>query len=132
MYNSVEEARQVLTNVSLSALDRENAVHYLAEQNNPDIVTWLVETLDDDTFGVRWAAASALADMGQVALPAVLSALTTHSGSSWMREGVYHILHYNSSLLVREKSAELMAALKGPGADMASPAAALRLAQALR
>ena len=131
MFSSIEEAKKTLDDVTRPALDREDAVHYLAKQDDPNILRRLVTALDDDVFGVRWAAAIALAEMGKAAIPHVLSALTVNAGSSWMREGVYHVLHYNTSLAVREKSTELMAALKGPAADMASPAAAARLREAL-
>ena len=132
MYNSIQEALQVLDDLKRSPLERENAVHYLADKDDAKALERLVAALDDDVFGVRWAAATALANKGEKALPLLMSALTVQSGSSWMREGVYHALHYNTSPTVREKSIELMAALKGPGADMAAPAAAVRLMQALR
>ncbi len=131
MYSSIEEARKTLDDVTRPTLEREDAVHYLAKQDDPDTLARLVSALDDNAFGVRWAAAVALAGKGATALPQLLRDLTIHSGSSWMREGIYHVLHYNASPAVREKSAELMVALKGPAADITSPIAATRLLQSL-
>ncbi len=132
MYTSTQAALQALDDLKADTLDRESAVRYLADQIDTGSMDRVIAALDDDAFGVRWTAATVLAQKGEAVLPQVLSTFIVHDGSNWMREGLYHIVHYNASLAIQKKSAELMAALKGPGADIAAPLAASRLLQSLR
>jgi tRNA pseudouridine(38-40) synthase len=69
---------------------------------------------------VRWAAGSALALIGEPAMPAVLSALLQPSVDKTLRDGVRHVLTDNSSANVRQLSVPLIKALKGPEADIAA------------
>jgi hypothetical protein len=100
----------------------------------------LIESLLDDEFSVRWEAAVALAQLGPHAFPDVLEALTDPKlNTARLREGVMHILHYSSRKEEEPSSGhkpvevqvvansgdlvyvdELMAALKGPAADIRS------------
>jgi hypothetical protein len=87
----------------------------------------LVTALEDDDAGVRRSAGAALAQLGDVAFPALLGKLAHRSNDAWLREGARHGIHYNSSPRVRDESGDLMRALKGPGADIASMEAAYKL-----
>ncbi len=115
---SEDSAFQLLDNVQESTRVREAAVKYLAEQATPAAIRRVTLALDDDDFGVHWEAAVSLAKLGEGALPELLKALTKPqlASSPRMREGAYHVLHYNVSPVVRSHAARLMAALKGMAA----------------
>jgi HEAT repeat protein len=87
----------------------------------------LVQALRDNDFGVRWAAAEALAQLGPGILIPLLQALTDpdQAGDPRLRESSYHVLHRARDLPVPVKT--LMEALKGPGADIATIREAGRL-----
>lgn len=63
----------------------------------------LVQTLEDEDPGVRWAAGNGLIDLGEDCLEPLLRALIDRGGSVWLREGAHHVLH----ALVREGMEEL-------------------------
>ena len=107
----------------------------------------MVGALRDPEFAIRWAASVALAQLGPLALPEVLRALTNpKSNTVRLREAVIHILHYSSNLaresIYKHKDMEpkvyikpgklvsvskLLSALKGPAADISSMRAANKL-----
>ena len=60
-------------------------------------------------------------------MPALLKALTRPDSDSRLRESAVHIIHQNSSSKVREDTQELLGALKGPSAAIASIEAAYEL-----
>jgi HEAT repeat protein len=127
MINSTQEAIALLENTRLSEHEREGSVHYLRDHPSPEGDEALIAALDDDDAGVRWAAGAALAELGDDAFPALLNKLAHKSNDTWLREGARHVIHYNSSSRVRAESGELMRALKGPAADIASMEAAYKL-----
>ena len=67
--------------------------------------------------------------LGDDAFPTLLNKLAHKSNDTLLREGARHVIHYNRSATVRAESGELMRALKGPGADIASMEAAYKLSK---
>jgi len=146
-----DQAIAVLNDKQLAYSKREVAVHYLAQHPTPEGIKALVVALRDSELGIRWIAATALAQLGPLALPEVLRALIDpKTNTVRLRDGVIHILHYSSNLahepvykhphmepkvhikpgtLVSVK--ELMTALKGPAADIKSMRAAGKLLSTL-
>lgn len=128
---STAQALQLLDDPKQSTAVREAAVHYLGEHHTPANLARLVDALEDDEFGVRWAAAATLALVGDVGLEPLLRGLMQKHTSAWLREGVYHILYYNTSDQVSNRTVELQKALKGPAAEVATLTAAEHLLMAL-
>ena len=110
-----------LDDVREEAAVREAAIRFLAEAPTPAVITRLVQALQDDDFGVRWTAATVLAQHGEPALREVLTALTDPQrvGDPRLRDCAYHILHNNPTSLPVSLQ-ELLAALRGPAADIAA------------
>ncbi len=127
MIDSTAEAIALLQNTSLSEQEREHAVHFLRDHPTPEGIEALVTALEDDDAGVRWSAGAALAQLGDAAFPALLEKLAHKSNDTWLREAAHHVIHDNSSPRVRDESGDLMRALQGPGADIASMEAAYNL-----
>ncbi|MGC1375429.1 MAG: HEAT repeat domain-containing protein [Anaerolineales bacterium] len=147
MFTGEDQAIAVLDETTLAYHRRESAVHYLAEHPTQTGIKRLVRALSDHEFAVRWAASVALSQLGPPALPEVLRALADPElNTARMREGAIHILHYSSdlaSILIHKHQhmepkvylkpgvlvsvGELMAALKGPAADVSSMHAAGKL-----
>jgi HEAT repeat protein len=123
---SLEEAMRILDSQSQSIARREQAAHYLKENPSEAAISRLADAMDDEDFGVRWAASSALAEMGIDGLPYVLRKLIKHY-SSPLRESAYHFLHYNNSRWVQEHAAPLMKALKSVAPEVEGPREAYRL-----
>jgi len=129
MFSSESQAVKILDDQDRSYREREAAVKYLADLASPSAIRRLVVALQDDNISVRWEAAVSIANLGDTALPEVLKALTDphRVGDPRLRQGVYHILHTNASLHLPQAAGDLMRALKGPGADIATMEAAGRL-----
>jgi HEAT repeat protein len=97
--NPEEQAIALLNDKKLSYDKRQFAIHYLAERPTPIAIKGLVSALRDSEFAVRWTAATALAQLGILALPDVLRALMNPiRNTARLREGVLHILHYSSTI----------------------------------
>jgi hypothetical protein len=145
--NPEDQAIQILQNMQLDIQQREFAIHYLAEHHTPAGIQALVAALQYKEFALRWIASTALAQLGPLALPEVLKALTNPKlNTAPLRESVLHILHYSSNLAqepvykhqhiqpqiylkpgVLVSVSELLAALKDPVADISSMKAAGKL-----
>ncbi len=123
-YASVGEALQVALNLTTSSQAREDAINYLESHREPEVIDALIALLETDDAGVRWKAADALAKMGKQALVPLLRALRDKSESRWLLEGASHIFHSNRDSDVARMTERLCAAMKGPGAYMATVAAA--------
>lgn len=128
---SVPDAIRVIHDTALGEFEREEAIHYLAQHLEPQVVEALVQVLDDDDFGVRWAAAEALTYAGAAALAPILHLLVAKGGSSEAREAALHALRNNTDPEVREQAKPVLEALRGPGAAMATPTAAYQLLRTL-
>ncbi len=127
MIESTAQAIQILQNPRLPENQRADAAHFLAGDPTPDVLTALVAALSDTDHGVRWAAGSTLAQIGDPAMPAVLNALIQPGVDKTLRDGVRHVLTDNHSAKVRQLSVPLIKALKGPEADIAAMQEALKL-----
>ncbi len=129
---SLEQALGILDNPFATVAEREAAARYL--ETDPDLraVPRLARALQDEDFGVRWAASEALAQLGVAALEEVLRALADPKrvGDPRLRESAYHMLHIGQRWPVPVKG--LLASLKGPAADLASLEEAAHLLQLMR
>jgi HEAT repeat protein len=117
-YTTIDQAIEVLNDSSKDYREREDAVHFLCEHPSQQAIDHLVRALQDNDFGVRWEAAVSLARLGDDALPELLTALVDpHRVSDpWLREGAYHVLHYNQGSRLSLPVGDLMKALKGSAA----------------
>ena len=118
---SSAQAIDILDDEREVAAIREAAIRYLAKYPTSEMIARLVQALQDDDYGVRWEAATVLAQLGETALLEVLKALTDPRcvGDPRLRECAYHILHNNPTSMP-VPIAELLDALRGPAADIAS------------
>ena len=132
MIQSSAQAILILQDQHLPENQRTEAAHFLATDATADGIAALVAALSDADHGVRWAAGSALALIGEPAMPAVLSALLQPNVDKTLRDGVRHVLTDNSSANVRQLSVPLIKALKGPEADIAAMQEAAKLQPSFR
>ncbi len=126
-FESTNAAVEILQDTARPEGDRIAAIHYLAEQPTQMRVDVLANTLGDDTFAVRWAAANALCYAGSAALRPVLRVLISQGADVHVRESACHALCENTDPHVRAVSRPLIEAMKGPGADVAAPKIAFDL-----
>ncbi len=109
----------------LSARDwhvRWEAARALGEIGDPAAAVLLVEALQDDDTGVRWAAMGSLIQLERGALRPLLESLTRDFYSARLREGAHHVLHMLLSReLLTEREKEVFFALEGaaPGIQAA-------------
>ena len=128
-FQSETQALTVADDSRQDPREREQAIYYLAEHPSPRGIQTMVRLLEDDDFGVRWVAAVGLSRVGEAALPELLEALVDphRVADPRLREGAYHVLHYNFSPMVSELAWDLMKALKGSAADITTLEAASRV-----
>lgn len=112
MFESMEQAVAVLKDVGEDSLKRVDAVHYLGDLGTDEAIQVLVETMEDDDPGVRWAAADELAKLGAKAAPAVLRKLLDPEATPRVFEMAVHVFKDNSDLLLRSKAESLVKALE--------------------
>jgi HEAT repeat protein len=124
---SADEAIRLVQDASQAEHDREQAVHYLQHHVTPEGVQAMVQALEADEFSVRWAAAVALAAVGDAALRPLVTALANPDNSSRLREGALHVFRQSNSRTMHEKTGELQHVLRGIDADMRTMEAAYRL-----
>lgn len=126
---SPTQATAWLNNAGEEPANREAAVRYLKDNLVPGAIAGLVQALQDDELGVRWEAALALSQLGDLAVPEVLKALIDPKrvGDPRLRDGAYHVLRNSQLTMPAGGSAALLAALKGPAADIATMIEANRL-----
>ena len=124
--DSEVQALEILQDAFRGISDREAAARYLQENASKNAINGLIKALNDNDFGVRCAASEALARLGEQALPNVLSSII-HGYNARLREGAYHVLHYNISVWVWQNAEPLMQALKSFTPDVQGPQAAARL-----
>ena len=127
MIQSSAEAIVILQDQHLPENQRTEAARFLATDASKESIAALTAALSDADHGVRWAAGSALALLGDAAMPAVLGALLQPGVDKTLRDGVRHVLTDNRSPKVRELSVPLVKALKGPEADIAAMQEAAKL-----
>ena len=129
---SWEQALAILDNRLNPVAGREAAARFLRKNPEPQAVPRLVRALQDEDFGVRWAASEALAQLGLHALEEVLRVLADPNqvGDPRLRESAYHMLHLGQPWPVSVIG--LMKSLKGPAADLATLEEAAHLRQQLK
>jgi HEAT repeat protein len=127
MVESTAQAIANLQNTQLPENRRTDAAHFLVADPTPDGIAALVTALTDGDHGVRWAAGTALANIGEPAMHALLSALIAPDVDKTLRDGARHVLTDNSSPRVRELSVPLIKAMKGPEANIAAMQEATKL-----
>ena len=122
MITSSAQAMEILDDVREEVTFREAAIRYLAKEPTPVVTARLVQALQDDDFSVRWEAANAVAQQGNVGVLEVLQALTdsTRASDPRLRECAYHILHLNTGLIPVSITELLDALHGGPAADIAT------------
>ena len=126
MFNSIEEAVKVAKDESLTELEREKALRYLEQSDDPEVIKMLIAALEDDDHGVRFAAAEVLAAQGESSFKYLLESLAKPN-NMMLRNGARVVIHQNSSVTVKAKSKELLNALDAPGADIRTMEAATKL-----
>ena len=131
MVQSPAEALRIVNDKSLETSEREAAIHNLREQPSPAVAERLVQLLEDNAPGVRWAAAMALAHYGDLGLRPLLRALTQPDINARLREGAHRVLARNPGSLSSEQLQELLDALQGLGANVATMSAAMKLLRTL-
>lgn len=101
---------------------REKAIQVLKDHPDEQALQHLVDALEDDRLGVRWEASEALASMGRDGLIALLQALTDPDrvGDILLRNGAYRVLEHINVPGANHLIGELMHAIKGPAADIAT------------
>ena len=92
MFESSAQAILVLQNQRLPEHQRTEAAHFLASDPTPETLTALVAALSDADHGVRWAAGTVLAEIGDPAMPVLLNALIQPGVDKTLRDGVRHVL----------------------------------------
>jgi len=112
MFDSIEQAIAVLQDTNEDSLKRVDAVHYLGELGTDEAIQALVAALEDDDYGVRWAAADELAKMGKKGAIAVLRKLLDPEASARVFEMAVHVFKDNGDILIRSKSEALVKALE--------------------
>ena len=133
-YTTIDQAIEVLNDSTQNYHEREGAVRFLGGHPSQQAIDHLVRALQDDNFDVRWEAAVSLTHLGEAALPELLTALTDphRVGDPRLREGAYHILHYTQDPPLPVPVGDLMNAMKGPAAGVATIEEAGRLLELLR
>jgi HEAT repeat protein len=124
-FTSTEEALAVLNDPQIAEVERTQAAHYLGKHPDEQVMASLVERLEDDDAGVRWAAANALAGLGQSALAPLLHILAQRPAGSLLRSGALYVITHSGSYAVRQWADQLRPALEGP----AGGHSAMRVAQ---
>lgn len=130
MISSNEEALAILNDLARPEPERAEAVDHLKRHADGAAIAALLGTLHESDYGVRRTAAQALAEIGEPALRPLLKALASTGNDVNLRKAAWHVLHYNASPAVRNRSAALQAALQGPGAETYSMEEAFKLLQA--
>jgi HEAT repeat protein len=112
---------------------RWEAVQVLSRIKDPQAAPDLVTALEDENINVRWTAMDGLINLDRDGLPQLLTALTKHFYSVWLREGAHHVLHQlkNRERLLPEEI-RVFEALEGPAAEMDVPWAAEAALRKLR
>jgi HEAT repeat protein len=133
-FNTEIQALEVLGDASAGIMKREEAIRFLGRHPSQPSIRALIDSMEDDDFGVRWEAATILAQYGELSIPPLLDILTNPNRVSCprLRDGAYQVLENNASTLIVALSADLRKALKGPAADIATMIAAFRLQQRLK
>ena len=127
MTDSVEDALLTLAGERQEWQARRDAADYLRQHPTPTVVLALIDALRVADYRVHWAAAEALAEMGEAAVRPLLRALVNSVEKPHMREGAKHVFLRNKSEDVREDTEEIMQMIHNGAGDNDVRAAALAL-----
>ena len=127
MIQTTEQAIAVIQNTRLSETEREEGIHFVRQAPSAQGIEVLVEALRDNDHGVRFAAAHALAYVGDAAMPALLQALAQADNDIALRKGATIVITESTGPKVREQGQTLLNALKGSQAGIATMEAAIKL-----
>jgi HEAT repeat protein len=101
---------------------RLHAVSSLARRTSDAALTGLVFALHDESFGVHWAAATALAAHGRTGVVMVLRAMLHDEPTTGFLHGAARVLHHATlSEAERQAVAPVLDALHRPAADLEAP-----------
>ncbi len=129
---TIAQATAVLQDENAAETARVDAAHFLGRNGSEEAATLLVTTLDDDDYGVHWAASEGLASMGDAAMPALLNALVSSTCSPRTAHGAKHAFHTSSSSNVRMETKAILHTMHGSKVDMTTMQAASDLMIKLR
>jgi HEAT repeat protein len=130
-FDSIDQAIAILKDPNQPELTRNDAIFYLEENDGQEAIDALISVLDDDDYGVRWAAAEALAKMGAKAAPSVLRALLSPDADERLREAVHHIFKNNGDISIRSEAQPLVKALESKSTSIDELTEAGKLLQKL-
>lgn len=111
MFKTTEQAITVLKDEKATELDRVHAVHFLKDHPETETIDALISVLQDDDFGVRWAAGEALAHMGTKAAISVLRTIFSPDFDERLLESIRHVFKENGDILIRNDAEALIRAL---------------------
>lgn len=131
-FETIEQATAVLQDETASEKERVNAAHYLGRTHSEVVVPALIAAMDDDDFGVHWAASEGLAHLGDYALPGILKALTDSHCSPRVFEGAKHVFHTSGSPKVKTETNALLQTMHGDEPSIESMEAASELMRKLK
>jgi HEAT repeat protein len=114
---------RVLHNPTVTEKDRVDACHALGRAKTPAATGALVDSLRDDDFTVRWAAAEALAEHGRAAIEPLMHALIGRD-DRFLREGAHHVLSRLHGAATHDLVKPVMEALEGRTPSVSVPKAA--------
>ena len=112
--------------------EREEGIHYVRQNPSTEGINALVGVLQDNDHGIRFAAANALAYLGDLAMPPLLDALAQADNDVVLRKGAAIVVGESSSPKVRAQGQDLLHALKGSQAGIATMEAAIKLMPSFR
>ena len=127
MTDHIEEALNVFSDPARPEHEREKALELLKGLPSETVTAALISALHEPDSGIRWSASDVLAMMGDSALKPLLLELASTRNDLNLRQSAIHIFHTSHSQNVRERTAALQKALKGPSAQVASMEAANQL-----
>ena len=106
---------------------RWEAARGLGNYGNTEATHILAEGLFDGDYAVRWATTDVLAQLGEKAVPAILSAIIRNPLNEPSRQASYHALHGINSNRLQERIKPLLDALNKYSGSVNAPAIAQSL-----
>jgi hypothetical protein len=129
---ALEELGAVVQPALIQALEhpsshvRWHAARCLGAIGDVRAIHVLAEGLLDENRQVRWASASALAEIGSPAVPAILDIIRTHPVNEGLRQVLFHALHAMPQAS-RKELLPLIEALGSPATSSLAPAIASKI-----
>lgn len=111
MFKTTEQAIAVLKDEESTEPERVHAIHFLKDHPETGSIDALISVLQDDDFGVRWAASEALVHMGIKAATSALRTIFSPDSDERLLESLHHIFKENGDTLIRNDAEALIRAL---------------------